>query len=174
MTVRPVVQYPARILKGPAGPVGAIGPQERQVATDLVDSMYDAPGCVGLAAPQLGIALRAFALDVSVMKKPPEGNHGLVVLLDPELLLADGSDVKREGCMSVPDWTCDVRRALHIVVRGTTPDGDQRVIEASGFEARAFQHELDHLDGLLILDRVAARSDVHARKRYADKGKHLK
>jgi len=174
VTVRPVVRYPARILKGPAGPVGAIGPRERQVATDLVDSMYDAPGCVGLAAPQLGIALRAFALDVSVMKKPPEGNHGLVVLLDPELLLADGSDVKREGCMSVPDWTCDVRRALHIVVRGTTPDGDQRVIEASGFEARAFQHELDHLDGLLILDRVAARSDVHARKRYADKGKHLK
>jgi len=174
VTVRPVVRYPARVLKGPAGPVGSIGPRERQAATDLVDSMYDAPGCVGLAAPQLGIALRVFALDVSVMKKPPEGNHGLVVLLDPELVLADGSDVKREGCMSVPDWTCDVRRALHVVVRGTTPEGASRVIEASGFEARAFQHELDHLDGLLILDRVAARSDVHARKRYADKGKHLK
>ncbi|MCA1782182.1 MAG: peptide deformylase [Intrasporangiaceae bacterium] len=70
MTVRTVVRYPARVLKGPAGPVGSIGTRERQVATDLVDSMYDAPGCVGLAAPQLGIALRVFALDVSVMKKP--------------------------------------------------------------------------------------------------------
>ena len=174
MAVRNVVRYPARVLKGPAGPIGEIGDRERQVAADLVDSMYDSPGCVGLAAPQLGIALRAFALDVSVMKKPPEGNHGLVVLFDPELILADGSDVKREGCMSVPDWTCDVRRALNVVVRGTTPEGNSRVIEASDFEARAFQHELDHLDGRLILDRVASRSDVHARKRYADKGKHLK
>jgi len=172
--VRTVVRYPARVLKGIAGPVGSIGPTERQLAADLVGTMYDSPGCVGLAAPQLGVASRAFAMDVSVMKKPPEGNHGLVVLFDPDLVVADGSEVRREGCMSVPDWTCDVRRALHVVVRGVTPEGEVRVIEASGFEARALQHELDHLDGLLILDRVASRADVFARKRYADKGKHLK
>jgi peptide deformylase len=82
------------------------------------------------------------------------------VLFDPELVLATGSDLKREGCMSVPDYTCDVRRATDVVVRGTTPEGETRVIEATGFEARAFQHELDHLDGLLVLDRVAARADV--------------
>ena len=77
--------------------------------------------------------------------------------------------------MSVPDFTCDVRRATEVVVRGTTPDGDARVVEAHGFEARALQHELDHLDGLLILDRVAsARTDVFRRKRYAAKGDHLK
>jgi peptide deformylase len=174
VTVRPVVHYPARILKGIAGPVGAVGDRERQLATDLVETMYDSPGCVGLAAPQLGIASRAFALDVSVMRKPPPGNHGLVVLFDPELVLASGSELKREGCMSVPDYTCDVRRATSVVVRGTTPEGEQRVVEAEGFEARAFQHELDHLDGLLILDRVAARADVFARKRYAAKGEHLK
>ena len=175
MTVRTVVRYPARVLKGPAGPVGAIGEVERQVATDLVDTMYDAPGCVGLAAPQIGVATRTFALDVSVMKKPPPSNHGLVVLLDPELVIAEGSELGREGCMSVPDYTCDVRRATHVVVRGTTPEGTTRVIEAQGFEARALQHELDHLDGLLILDRVASRrTDVFARKRYAQKGKHLK
>jgi peptide deformylase len=175
VAVRPVVNYPARVLKGLAGPVGAIGERERQLAADLVDSMYEAPGCVGLAAPQLGVALRAFALDVSVMRRPPADNHGLVVLFDPELLLAEGSDLEREGCMSVPDYTCDVRRATRVVVRGTTPEGDHRVVEATDFEARALQHELDHLDGLLILDRVAsARTDVFRRKRYAEKGRHLK
>ncbi len=175
MPVRPVLPYPARVLKGLAGPVGEIGPRERGLADDLVDTMYDAPGCVGLAAPQIGVPLRAFALDVSVMRKPPAGNHGLVVLFDPELLVATGSDLKREGCMSVPDWTCDVRRATDVVVRGTTPDGQPRVVEAGGFEARALQHELDHLDGLLILDRVAsARTDVFRRKRYANKGEHNK
>jgi peptide deformylase len=173
--VRPVLPYPARVLKGLAGPVGAVGDRERALAQDLVDTMYDAPGCVGLAAPQIGVPLRAFALDVSVMRKPPPGNHGLVVLFDPELMVATGSDLKREGCMSVPDWTCDVRRATDIVVRGHTPEGDARVVEASGFEARALQHELDHLDGLLILDRVAsARTDVFRRKRYASKGQHNK
>ena len=174
MAVRPVVTYPARILKGIGGPVGSVGDRERQLAADLVDTMYDSPGCVGLAAPQLGVASRAFALDVSVMRKPPAGNHGLVVLFDAELVLATGSDLKREGCMSVPDYPCDVRRATTVVVRGTTPDGEIRVVEAEGFEARAFQHELDHLDGRLVLDRVAGRSDVFARKRRAAKGEHLK
>ncbi|TVR26098.1 MAG: peptide deformylase [Nitriliruptor sp.] len=174
MPARRVVPYPARVLKGIAGPVGEIGPRERALAQDLVDTMYDAPGCVGLAAPQLGVASRAFALDVSVMRKPPPGNHGLVVLFDPELVLATGSDLKREGCMSVPDYTCDIRRATDVVVRGTTPEGGTRVIEATGFEARAFQHELDHLDGILVLDRVAARADVFPRKRRAKPGEHLK
>ena len=174
MAVRRVVTYPARVLKGLAGPVGEIGPRERQLAQDLVDTMYDSPGCVGLAAPQLGVASRAFAMDVSVMRKPPPGNHGLVVLFDPELVLATGSELAREGCMSVPDFTCDVRRATEVVVRGTTPEGEVRVVEAGGFEARAFQHELDHLDGLLVLDRVAARADVFPRKRRAKKGEHLK
>lgn len=175
MGVRKVVRYPARVLKGLSGPVGEIGPRERGLAEDLVDTMYAAPGCVGLAAPQLGVPSRAFALDVSVMRRPPEGNHGLVVLFDAELLIAEGSDLKREGCMSVPDYTCDVRRATAIVVRGTTPEGDVRVVEAEGFEARAFQHELDHLDGLLVLDRVAsARTDVFRRKRYAKEGEHLR
>ena len=174
MTVRPVLTYPSRVLKGLCGPVGAIGPRERQLATDLIDTMYNAPGCVGVAAPQLGVPSRAFAMDVSVMKKPPEGHHGLVVLFDPEVLHADGSNRAREGCLSVPDFTCDVRRADTVVVRGVTPDGQIAVLETTGFEARALQHELDHLDGRLILDRVAARSDVFPRKRYAKPGEHLK
>ncbi len=173
MTVRPVLTYPSRVLKGLCGPIGAIGPREQQLATDLIDTMYAAPGCVGIAAPQIGVPSRAFAMDVSVMKKPPAGHHGLVVLFDPEVVHASGSHRAREGCLSVPDYTCDVRRADTVIVRGITPNGDVTVLETVGFEARALQHELDHLDGRLILDRVAARSDIFARKRYAKPGEHL-
>lgn len=172
---REVVTYPSRILKGVAGPVGAIGDGERRLAADLVDTMRASPGCVGLAAPQVGVPLRAFCLDVSLRKKPPEPNHGLVVLFDPEVLHAEGSDLRREGCLSVPDYTCDVRRATRVLMRGTTPEGEVRVVETEGFEARALQHEHDHLDGLLILDRVAsARTDVFRRQRYAKPGEHLR
>lgn len=174
MAVRPVLTYPSRVLKGLCGPVGSVGQTERQLAQDLTDTMYAAPGCVGLAAPQIGVPSRAFVMDVSVMKKPPEGHHGLVVLFDPEVLHASGSHRAREGCLSVPDFTCDVRRADTMIVRGVNPDGQIVVLETTGFEARALQHELDHLDGRLILDRVAARSDVFPRKRYAEPGKHLK
>jgi len=136
------------------------------LAADLLDTMAVSPGCVGLAAPQIGVSRRAFVLDVSSHRKGAP-NHGQVVLFDPELVAAEGSEVRREGCMSVPDLTADVRRALHVVVRGTGPDGAERVIAAEGFEARALQHELDHLDGLLILDRVASlRTDVFRRKTY--------
>ena len=174
MAVREVVRYPARVLKEVAATVGEPDEADRALAADLVDTMYDSPGCVGLAAPQLGASRRVFALDVSVMRKPPAGNHGLVVLFDPEIVLASGGELKREGCMSVPDYTCDIQRATEVVVRGVTPEGAPRVIEAVGFEARAFQHEIDHLDGLLVLDRVAARSQVFPRKRYAAKGQHLR
>ncbi len=165
MPARPILRYPARVLKGLAGPVGEIGDRERQLAEDMVTTMNEAPGCIGLAAPQVGVALRLFVLNLERMKKP-HPNHGLVVLFDPELLTADGSDLKREGCASVPDFTCDIRRATEVVITGTTPEGTQRVIEATGFEARAIQHELDHLDGRLILDRVASSTDVFRRKTY--------
>lgn len=175
MTVRDVVTYPDRFLKRPSASVPSIGADERRLADDLVETMYASPGCVGLAAPQIGVALRAFAMDVSVMKKPPADHHGLVVMFDPELTPGTDTEVRREGCLSVPDYTCDVARALDVTVRGTTPDGEAIEIETSGFEARALQHEIDHLDGLLILDRVAsARTDVHRRQRYADPGKHLR
>ncbi len=172
--IRPVLTYPARVLKGVAVRVGSIGEAERALAEDLVETMRASPGCVGIAAPQVGVPLRAFALDVSLMRRP-HPNHGLVVMFDPEVLLSEGARIEREGCLSVPDFTCNVRRATSIVIRGTTPQGVVRVIEAEGFEARAFQHELDHLDGHLILDRVAsARTDVFRRKRYASGGEHLR
>lgn len=163
MAVRPVVEIPNAVLKRQAEPVG--GP-DASLAADLVDTMRVSPGCVGLAAPQIGVSRRVFCLDVSAHPKGTP-NHGLIVLFDPELLLTEGAEVRREGCMSVPDFTADVRRALRVVVRGTDVDGGERVYEAEGFEARALQHELDHLDGTIILDRVASlATDVFRRKTY--------
>lgn len=163
MAVRPTVAIPNAVLKQRAEPVGGA---DADLAADLVDTMLVSPGCVGLAAPQIGVSRRAFCLDVSAHPKG-KPNHGQVVLFDPELLLSEGSEIRREGCMSVPDFTADVRRALRVVVRGTDEQGRERYFDASGFEARAFQHELDHLDGRLILDRVASlKTDVFRRKTY--------
>ena len=164
MPVRDVARLPERVLKLVAAPVGEEAAQA--LADDLTDTMNASPACVGLAAPQIGVSRRAFALDVSSHPKTSVC-HGLVVMFDPVILETSGREVAREGCMSVPDLTANVARATHIVVQGRTPDGGTLVVATEGFEARAFQHEIDHLDGLLILDRVASlESDVFQRKVY--------
>jgi peptide deformylase len=165
VAVRPVVQLPERVLKLQSAEIGE--PGDEALMADLIDTMRVSPGCVGLAAPQIGISKRAFVLDVSSHPKAKaKMNHGLVVMIDPVILESSGREVGREGCMSVPDFTANVARATQIVVQGLTPEGD-RVITAEGFEARAFQHEIDHLDGMLILDRVAnLATDVFRRKVY--------
>ena len=132
---------------------------------DLVDTMRASPACVGLAAPQIGIGRRAIVVDVT--GHPKTGAcHGLIVLIDPVVVAADGREVGREGCMSVPDFTANVARSTSVTVAGLGTEGDV-VVETNGFEARALQHEIDHLDGLLILDRVASlATDVFRRKTY--------
>jgi peptide deformylase len=165
MPVRPVLRLPDHRLKEPALPVGRVDDAARALAVDLIDTMRASPACVGLASTQLGVGLRAFAVDVTGHKKA-KSCHGEFVLFDPEVLLAHGPVVAREGCMSVPDLTGDVSRATTIVVRGLTPEGAERVIEADAFEARALLHELDHLDGLLFLDRVSSHESVFRRKVY--------
>lgn len=164
MAVYNVVRVPERILKQRAEEIGPDG--DAQLAADLVETMRVSPACVGLAAPQIAVARRAFALDVTGHPKTSTC-HGLVVMFDPVIVEAHGRQVGREGCMSVPDLTANVARAASIVVRGTSPEGHERVIATDGFEARAFQHEIDHLDGMLILDRVASlATDVFRRKTY--------
>lgn len=138
------------------------------LAGDLLDTMRASSHSVGIAAPQIGVSLRAFCLDVSGHAKALSC-HGEVVLFNPELLesaVPGGLEVGREGCMSVPDLTGDVARASTVVVRGLTPDGTERVLETDAFEARALQHELDHLDGLLFLDRLVAADRVFRRRTY--------
>jgi peptide deformylase len=165
MPVRPVLRLPEPVLKRPASPVGPLDEGARVLAADLVDTMRASPACVGLAAPQIGVALRAFVVDVAGHPKARTA-HGVLVLFDPEVLLAHGPVAGREGCMSVPDLTGDVARATRLVVRGTAPDGAERVVQAEGFEARAILHELDHLDGVLFLDRVPSPAAVFPRKVY--------
>jgi peptide deformylase len=154
MTVLPVVRLPDPVLKQRASEVGAPTDEVRRLCTDLLDTMRASPACVGLAAPQVGVALRVFCVDVTGHRKA-RSCHGTVVLIDPEVVASGPPATGREGCMSVPDLTGDVARATELVIRGRTPDGSERVLQVDAFEARAFQHELDHLDGLLFLDRVS-------------------
>lgn len=146
-------------------PVGAIDDEARRLADDLLETMSVSPACVGLAANQIGSTRRAFAVDVSGHKKA-KSCHGAFVLFDPRLLVARAPETAREGCMSVPDLTGNVARATEVVVQGLTPEGTERVIEADAFEARAILHELDHLDGLVFLDRVTSVGEVFARVKY--------
>lgn len=165
MPARDVLRYPHATLKAPASPVEP-GFDAEALARDLVDTMRNSPACVGIAAPQIGVSARAFCLDVSGHQRA-KTNHGLVVMINPTIVDRSGKEVRREGCMSLPDLTANVARSARVTVEGSTPLGEHVRIEADGFEARAFQHEIDHLDGLLFLDRVSSLiADLFPRKRY--------
>jgi peptide deformylase len=169
MTVRDVLRYPHPSLKQVARTLSA-GDRElaERVAAYLLDTMRANQGCVGLAAPQLDELVRIVAVDVSEHPRATK-HHGLLVLVNPRVVLASGNEVAREGCLSIPDLTANVRRATEIVVEASGPKGESRAIEAEGFEARCLLHEIDHLDGILFLDRVdSLKTDVFRRKRYQD------
>lgn len=162
MAVRPILLYPDPILKMPATPVSPDDPAVTSVIEDMLDTLRASPG-VALAAPQIGYPVRVIVVDVS--RKKGETGHGLVVLLNPRISRQDRNRIVREGCLSVPDFTGNVLRYEHTVVEGLSPDGTSVTIEAAGFEALAFQHELDHLGGLLFLDRIQSmESDLFRRK----------
>lgn len=167
MAVLPVLRLPERVLKDRAIETAD---SEEALVRDLIDTMRASPACVGLAAPQIGVSRRAIAVDVTGHRKTTVC-HGLVVLLNPVVVASSGREVGREGCMSVPEFTANVTRSTDLTVSGVGSDGEELVIETTGFEARAFQHEVDHLDGLLILDRVASlATDVFHRKVYKQPG----
>jgi peptide deformylase len=167
VAIRKVLHLPDPALKRVAR---EITPQEwslvERVADDLLETMHSFPRCVGLAAPQIGEPVRVIVVDVSLTPKG-DPNAEELLLINPRVVSASGSERAREGCLSVPDFTADVRRAAECVVEALARDGTPRTIAASGFEARALQHEIDHLDGLLFLDRVESLSrDVFRRKNY--------
>jgi peptide deformylase len=165
MPVRLVLEVPDPRLKKVSPRWEGTKAQMLALASDLFDTMKAFPGCVGLAAPQLDEPTRAIIVDVTGHKKA-RSCHGLLILFNPEVISADGSELAREGCLSVPEFTANVMRATKIVLSAQTLDG-QRVIEADAFEARALLHEIDHLDGRLFLDRVSSRqTDVFRRKKY--------
>ena len=157
--VREVLRYPHPALKEVAREAHEPGEIAR-VARDLEDTMDAFGHCVGLAATQLGEMLRIVVVDVSGHRKAASSN-GRLMLVNPRIVAAEGAEVGREGCLSIPDLTANVRRATRIEVEA----GDRRVV-SEGFEARCLQHEIDHLDGLLFLDRVdSLTADVFRRVR---------
>ncbi|MFY9330388.1 MAG: peptide deformylase [Candidatus Nanopelagicales bacterium] len=136
------------------------------LAADLLATMDVSPGCVGLAANQIGVSARVFCLDVSAHPKA-RTCHGRFVLVNPVIEVATRKERAREGCMSVPDFTGDVRRASRLEIRGYLPGTAEPVlIKTDAFEARAIQHEVDHLDGLLFVDRVVDARALHPRQTY--------
>jgi peptide deformylase len=164
--VLPVVRAPAHVLSEPAPEVDPADPAIVQLAADLLATQNVSPGCVGLAAPQVGVAARLFSLDVTGHPKA-RTVHGPVVLANARIAEATRWERGREGCMSVPDLTGDVKRATRLTVVGRVPGtGDELVLTTDAFEARAYQHEIDHCAGLLFLDRVAGAHALHQRKTY--------
>jgi peptide deformylase len=164
MAIWPVLTYPAPVLKTVAAPCPEGDPHVEEVARDLLETMRSHPRCVGLAAPQIGVSMRIIAVDVTGHPKATVC-HGSLLIVNPEIVAAEGSEIGREGCLSLPDITADVRRATRIFLKGLTILGEEVSAETSGFEARAIQHEIDHLDGVLILDRVASPAEIFPRRR---------
>ncbi len=167
MSEQKVLLYPHPLLKKLCRPVDAIDAEIVSLVQDLLDTMQAGPGSVGVAAPQIGVTLRVCVVDVSASRQGRDNNHGLLVMVNPEIVARNGAAVMREGCMSVPDYTGDVERATVVTVRFTDGDGTAREVTASGFEAVAIQHEMDHLDGILFLDRIASlKTGLFRRKNY--------
>jgi peptide deformylase len=164
VAVREVLVHPDPRLKQVARRIEP-GEDAQRMAADLVETMRAGPRTVGLAAPQIGELVRIVVVDCSEHPKATT-HHGLLVMLNPAVVAAEGSEIGREGCLSIPEITANVRRATAVVVEATDPAGAPVRVEAEGFEARALQHEIDHLDGVLILDRVASLdTDVFRRRR---------
>jgi peptide deformylase len=165
MAVLKILVYPDQRLKQKSKPVAIFDDSLTQFLVDLEETMRAGPGGVGIAAPQVGRFERIIVVDVS--SKPKIKNHGNLIMINPEITGHEGNVVGREGCMSVPDYTGNVARWDRIVVNALDENGISRKYEMEGYEARAVQHEMDHLDGLLFLDRlVSRRGNLFPRKVY--------
>ncbi|HSH29445.1 MAG TPA: peptide deformylase [Thiohalobacter sp.] len=166
MAVLDILAYPDERLKQVSEPVAEFDQALREFVADLEQTRRAGPGAVGIAAPQVGRLIRVVIVDVSQMKKPVP-NHGCLVLVNPEITEWEGYALGREGCLSVPDYTGNVIRAECVHLEACDPDGNPLAFDMEGFEARVVQHEMDHLDGLLFLDRlVSRRNDLFRRKVY--------
>ncbi len=165
MALLEILQYPDKRLKQACDEVVLFDETLRTFIADLEETMRAGPGGVGIAAPQVGRLEQIALVDVSAKKKIK--HHGRLVLINPEIIEWQGSVVGREGCMSVPDFTGNVIRAETITLEAQDESGERQRYEMEGYEARAVQHELDHLKGMLFLDRlVSRRSDLFKRKVY--------
>jgi peptide deformylase len=158
--IRPILRYGEQLLHQPAAAVSEITPQIQQLIDDMIETMYAAPG-IGLAAPQVGVGLRIFVADVSAGRNPAE----LLTFINPAFVARDGNQREDEGCLSVPGFNASLGRSSRVVLRGLARDGTEQVIEGAGLLARCFEHEMDHLDGTLFVDRLRGlQKDLIVRK----------
>ena len=158
--LRPIVRFGDSVLHQAARPVEQISPEIQTLIDDMIETMYAAPG-IGLAAPQVGVGLRIFVIDLSVGRDP----NGLITMINPVFVERDGMQLEDEGCLSLPGFTSTVARPSRAVVKGLNREGDEYTIEGTGLLARALQHEMDHLNGTLFVDRLRGISkDVIVRK----------
>ena len=158
--LRPILRFGDAILSEAARPVDVITPDIDKVIEDMIETMYAAPG-IGLAAPQVGVGLRIFVLDLSVGRDPA----ALHVMINPEFVERDGMQLEEEGCLSVPGFTSTVARPKRVVVKSLNRQGETQTLEGTGLMARALQHEMDHLNGCLFVDRLRGISkDLIVRK----------
>lgn len=158
--IRPILRYGADVLHRPAGHVDAITPEIEQLIDDMIQTMYAAPG-VGLAATQVGVGLRVFVADISVGRNPSD----LLTFVNPEIVERDGMQLEEEGCLSVPGFNATVARPQRVVLKGLDRAGREQTVEGTGLLARCFQHEMDHLDGTVFVDRLRGlQKDLIVRK----------
>ena len=158
--IRPILRYGERPLHVPAQPVTTFNGDLQRLIDDMVDTMYAAPG-IGLAATQVGVPLRVFVVDLSVGRDPAQ----LKVVINPEFVEREGTQLEEEGCLSAPGFNATVLRPARAVVRGLDREGNEQTLEGQGLLARAFQHEMDHLDGVVFIDRLRGiKRDVIVRK----------
>ena len=147
--IRPILKYGDSILHGKARAVDLVTSDIDRLIDDMIETMYAAPG-VGLAATQIGVPLRIFVVDISVGRDP----EGLITMINPEFVERDGVQLEEEGCLSVPGFNATVMRPMRAVIKGLDRHGEPLQREGTGLLARAFQHEMDHLDGALFVDRL--------------------
>ena len=158
--IRPILRFGAPVLEEAAAPVDNITDLEVQLVQDMTETMYQAPG-VGLAAPQVGVSKRIMVTDTSAAKQ----KESLIVVINPEIVLADGEQHEEEGCLSIPGFTAVVTRPARVVLRGLDLDGGDVVLEGRDLVARAFCHEMDHLNGSFFLDHLSfIKRDLIKRK----------
>ena len=147
--IRPILRFGEPPLQARAADVGDLTADTQKLIDDMIETMYAAPG-IGLAAPQIGVPLRIFVVDLSLGRKADD----LMVFINPEFVELEGMQLEEEGCLSVPGFNATVVRPMRAIIRGLDRTGAPRTVEATELLARAFQHEMDHLDGKLFLDRV--------------------
>ncbi len=147
--IRPILKYGDGVLHQTAAAVEAVTSDIARLIDDMIETMYAAPG-VGLAAPQIGVPLRLFVADISLGRDP----SGLMVFVNPAFVEREGVQLEEEGCLSVPGFNATVVRPSRVVIKGLDRNGVEHQCEGTGLLARAFQHEMDHLDGLLFVDRL--------------------